>query len=179
MGFFSVFDINISPHFHFGNKKLKEEEMKQKLNSIFAYVVLHLINGSSINEEIPKNIVKFIKSDIEKDLSSLTQQKQMQIAKAKRENDFQSKNFIQSNINNFNSARSVVETYKQHDDEFYFQRQQIEQNFIVEQQKILNEIISQYHNGTRLNDMDFNKLRSYFKDNKHIEECYNKILISK
>ncbi|MBR1429388.1 MAG: hypothetical protein IJ590_03995 [Rickettsiales bacterium] len=38
---------------------------------------------------------------------------------------------------------------------------------------VVQQIIQQYRNGTRLNDTDFNKLRSYFKDNKHIEECYN------
>lgn len=37
---------------------------------------------------------------------------------------------------------------------------------------VVQQIIQQYHNGTRLNDTDFNKLRSYFKDNKHIENCY-------
>lgn len=40
------------------------------------------------------------------------------------------------------------------------------------------QIIQQYRNGTRLNDTDFNKLRSFFKDNKHIEECYNVLIKS-
>lgn len=37
---------------------------------------------------------------------------------------------------------------------------------------LAQQIIQQYRNGTRLNDTDFNKLRSYFKDNKQIENCY-------
>ena len=43
---------------------------------------------------------------------------------------------------------------------------------------VVQQIIQQYHNGTRLNDTDFNKLRSYFKDDKHIENCYTALIKS-
>ena len=40
---------------------------------------------------------------------------------------------------------------------------------------IVSQIIHQYRNGTRLNDIDFNKLRSLFKNNNEISSIYNKI----
>ena len=43
---------------------------------------------------------------------------------------------------------------------------------------LAQQIIQQYRNGTRLNDTDFNKLRSYFKDDKQIENCYAALIKS-
>ena len=40
---------------------------------------------------------------------------------------------------------------------------------------LAQQIIQQYRNGTLLNDIDFNKLRSLFKNNNEIYSIYNKI----
>ena len=173
MGLFSMFDINISPHFNFGNKKQKGEEIKQKLNSIFLCVAECLINNWQIDEKVPKEIVEFIFNNINREISFLQEQKQASINAARQKVEFEKENFMMQNTNMMFSSLSCHQNIdKQYDNHFQFQERAIEQNFIVEQQKILKEIISQYHNGTRLNDTDFNKLRSYFKDNKHIENCY-------
>ena len=173
MGLFSMFDINISPHFNFGNKKQKGEEIKQKLNSIFLCVAECLINNWQIDEKVPKEICEFILNNINREISFLQKQKQASINAVRQQVEFEKENFMMQNPNMMFSALNCRNIDERYDNHFQSQERAIEQNFIAEQQKVLNEIISQYHNGSRLNDTDFNKLRSFFKDNKHIEECYN------
>lgn len=160
-------------------KKQIEQETRNKLNKIFSIVAECLIYQQHVNEKVPKEVIEFISNDINHNISFLRERKQAMISEERQQVELEKKNSMNQNINMMLSASACSDTEKRYDKYVQSRVDAIEQNFIVEQQKILNEIISQYRNGTRFNDMDFNKLRSYFKDNKQIEECYNEILISK
>ena len=143
------------------------------MNTIFSYVAQCLINNISITEKVPKSIVEFIKSDINNELLGLKKQKQVQIENAKQENDLQRENFtLQQNSNivfNFNTMRKMEERY---DNSLYAKLQQIEQNFLMEKEKLFKNIINQYQYGNRLNKIDFLKLQSHLKNDKQIDELY-------
>lgn len=151
-----------------------EVEIRNKLKKIFSYVAQCLIDQQQIDEKVPKEICEFILNDINREISFLQKQKQASINAARQQVEFEKENFMMQNPNMMFSALNCRNIDEQYDNHFQSQEHAIEQNYIEKQQKVLKEeIISQYHNGTRLNDTDFNKLRSYFKDNKHIEYCYN------
>ena len=81
-------------------------------------------------------------------------------------------NIIKS-ISNYNIPQGVIDFINKDIEK------EIHNEFILQTNNYKNitlKIIQQYRNGTRLNDIDFNKLRSYFKDNKQIEECYKLIM---
>lgn len=158
----------------FGNnkKRIKEEDCIKKLNSIFSIVAECLINNWQIDEKVPKEIVKFIHQDIDHDISVLQRKMQLQIDRARRESNIDKIKFINSNGANFHSAFEAAVSGLPFDCNFRYQQQEIEKEFSIKQQQLFTDMVKEYQNGTRLNDTDFNKLRSYFKDDKHIEECY-------
>lgn len=160
-------------------KKQIEVEIRNKLKKIFLCVAECLINNWQIDEKVPKEICEFILNDINREISFLHERKQASINAARKQVEFEKENFMMQNTNMMFSALSCHQNIdKQYDNYFQSQERAIEQNFIAEQQKVLKEIIQQYRNGTRLNDTDFNKLRSYFKDDKHIENCYTALIKS-
>lgn len=80
---------------------------------------------------------------------------------------------ITKNIPHYNIPQGVIDFINKDIEK------EIHNEFILQTNNYKNitlQIIQQYRNGTRLNDIDFNKLRSYFKDNKQIEECYKLIM---
>ena len=156
-------------------KKQIEEEMRRKLCLIFSYVAQCLIDKKRINEKVPKEVIEFINNDIDHEISLLCKQKQATISKERRQVEFEKENSMNQYINMTCSALAWSDTEKQYNKYAQSKVDAIERNFIFEQQKVLKEIISQYRNGTRLNDMDFNKLRSLFKNNNEIYLIYNKI----
>ena len=173
MGLFSAFEkiINIE-NINLGCKKTREEEIIKKLNAIFSIVAQNLIYRRPGNENIPKEIVTFIKNDINDEWNLLFCKKEQQINMKNKQHEIVKQNYIETHINNFSSAKQIHEFSSQYDENFKLDCQKVEQDFVEKLKKILNEIISQYKNGTRLNDTDFNKLCSYFKDDKQIENCY-------
>jgi H2-forming N5,N10-methylenetetrahydromethanopterin dehydrogenase-like enzyme len=80
-------------------------------------------------------------------------------------------NIIKS-ISNYNIPQGVIDFINKDIEK------EIHNEFILQTNNYKNitlQIIQQYRNGTRLNDIDFNKLRSLFKNNNEISSIYNKI----
>ena len=79
---------------------------------------------------------------------------------------------IVKDISNYNIPKGIVNFINEDIEK------EIHKEFILQTnnyENIVSQIIHQYRNGIRLHEADFNKLRSFFKNNEEIDSIYSDI----